>query len=306
MLAAFEPVLAAIVCTQNSTAPRAAGRGARRGGARHLRHRPGVRRPAARGRDRPGGDAGRGGRRVRRGDRLRRRAGHRLRGHRRRGPAPAQAARDARREPLDPPRSMCAGDAGAAGRRAVPHRRGDHRDDRHRRRSRRSGSGSAWRCCACVAAGMLRPAGRLRARLGGAGRRRSALGFVVTAMFFLGVGLRGAVGHGVLPRASRSTASRPSGRCSRSSGSDAARSSDRSAGVRRPLRLRAHVDPAHPGPAQARHRPPRAGGRRAVPLRGQGPLASSRWSCARSTPRRPTSTTPSTSSGTSTRRCATS
>ena len=55
---------------------------------------------------------------------------------------------------------MCAGDARAAGRRAVPHRRGDHRDDRrrHRRVARRSASAS--RCCACVAAGMLgRPGG---------------------------------------------------------------------------------------------------------------------------------------------------
>ena len=69
-------------------------------------------------------------------------------------------------------------------------------------------------------------------------------------------------------------------------------------------RVRRHVP--HPRPPQARHRPPRAGGGGPVPLRGQG--AHDRRDGAPHHRRRrwPTSTTPSTSSRTSTRRCATS
>ena len=93
--------------------------------ARDLRRRPGVRRAAARGRHRPGRDARRGGRRVRRGDRLRRRARHRLGGHRRRGPARCSSRegtrrRDTARSARGDVRRRC---SCLAGGRAVPHRR---------------------------------------------------------------------------------------------------------------------------------------------------------------------------------------
>ena len=167
VLAAFEPHLAYLVCTQNSTPRsmsaaalgRAAGRGLRRG--------PGQRRPRPGRRDRPGRHPRRGRGGDRRLDRRRRRARHRLRRHGRRG------ARDAQ----GPPMSEATAGRTSRGahqhralaaprhvrRRAVPrgdHPRPDHAGDDHDRRRRRPaprcrvGLGLAVVCL--LLAGMLR------------------------------------------------------------------------------------------------------------------------------------------------------
>ncbi len=111
MLSVFEPHLAHVVCTQNSTAPRDARDRARRGRPRGLRPRPGEHHAASGRRHRRGHGArrGRGGARL--VDRHRRRAGHRLRGHGRRGtvhaPAPGEPVVSDERE-RSPKRGMCA------------------------------------------------------------------------------------------------------------------------------------------------------------------------------------------------------
>ncbi len=108
VLAAFEPVMAAIVCTENTTTRTMRAEDL----AEVARGIFGIDRvyvaPAPPGRDRAGRDPGGGGRRARRGDRLRRRARHRVRRHGRRGAPPAQAAR-APGMNRSIRRSMCAG-----------------------------------------------------------------------------------------------------------------------------------------------------------------------------------------------------
>ena len=89
LLAEFEPVLAHVVCTQNSTA-RSMPAAELAEVARGIFGQDRVSETAVAGRrDRPGRRAGRGRRCLRRGDRLGRRARHRLGGHRRRGPRDA-------------------------------------------------------------------------------------------------------------------------------------------------------------------------------------------------------------------------
>ena len=81
-----------IVCTQNSTRPLDAGRGARRGGARPVRRAPGARGAAPRRRARARGDAGGDRRRARRVHRLRVGPGHRVGRDRGGGPGAAGSA----------------------------------------------------------------------------------------------------------------------------------------------------------------------------------------------------------------------
>ena len=223
MLAAFEPHLAHVVCTQNSTAPRDAAptRSPRRRARSSARTGSPWCRDLADAIDR-GRHAGRGRRGLRRPARLGRGAGHRARSspsarrapcccvagsrerrHRRpQGPAPHDTERS-------PRRGMCAAILSLE---AITARPDDAGDDHHRRR-RRSGTAvarrrSGWRWPACCSPGCSAPSGPTRS--GWVLQVAAiALGFVVPMMFVLGGIFALLWGIGRTSSAARSSASGP-------------------------------------------------------------------------------------------------
>ena len=259
----FEPVLAEVVVTQPTLAAGDAGRRAGGGRRRGLRRGPGRGRAAARRRARRGGRAGRGGGATSAGAGVlvtgsvvtvgeARTAARRgadvtgsVRAHLRRGPRSSRAL------------VLVLRDAGGAG----PHRR---------RPTRRAlvRSAAAWRRGrACVAGrAAAAAAGRSPAGVGAAGRRWSPAGLRRTGRCSSSARCSPALW---CPRAATSAA--------RSSACEAAARS-RAAAPTSPAadRLACRtVTRAHPGPGQARRRPPRPGRRGPRPVRAQGAAPSS-------------------------------
>ncbi len=186
LLAAFEPHLAHVVCTQNSTERAMPADELAVVAARGLRRGPGHRRAAAGRRHRRGGGAGRG-RSPELLDRCRRRADHRFGRHGRRGPVDAapETVVSAPQPERSPRRGMCAAvlslEAITLGLTTPVHDHGRRRGPAGRA-GHRAGARGARACSspACCATSGATRSGWL-VQLGAIG-----LGFVIGLMFFLG------------------------------------------------------------------------------------------------------------------------